>query len=63
LVEPASASSVAGVRKLIEVGLVGADETVACVVRGHGLKDPEIACQIFQKPTTAKATQLEHLLN
>jgi threonine synthase len=62
-VEPASASSIAGVKKLIEVGLVGADERVTCVVTGHGLKDPEIVSQMFEKPRTVKAGQLEFLLS
>jgi len=62
-VEPASASSIAGMKKLIEVGLVGADERVTCVVTGHGLKDPEIVSQMFEKPRTVKAGQLEFLLS
>ena len=64
-VEPASASSIAGVRKLIETGIIGADEKVTCVVTGHGLKDPEIVYRFFEKPTVAKADQqsLELLLN
>jgi threonine synthase len=40
--EPASASSVAGVRRLAREGRIGADETVVCVLTGHGLKDPDI---------------------
>ena len=62
-VEPASASSIAGVKKLIDVGLVGTDERVTCVVTGHGLKDPEIVSQMFEKPRTVKAGQLEFLLS
>ncbi|RMF48710.1 MAG: pyridoxal-phosphate dependent enzyme, partial [Chloroflexota bacterium] len=40
--EPASAASVAGVRKLIAKGVIGADEDVVAVLTGHVLKDPEI---------------------
>jgi threonine synthase len=40
--EPASASSVAGVRRLARDGRIGPDETVVCVLTGHGLKDPDI---------------------
>ena len=40
--EPASASSVAGVRRLARSGRIGADEAVVCVLTGHGLKDPDI---------------------
>ncbi len=40
-VEPASAASVAGLRKLRESGEVDADERVVCICTGNGLKDPE----------------------
>lgn len=40
--EPASGASVAGVRLLREEGVIGADETVACVLTGHQLKDPDV---------------------
>jgi threonine synthase len=40
--EPASASSVAGVRRLARDGRIGPGETVVCVLTGHGLKDPDI---------------------
>ncbi|MFG0305236.1 MAG: threonine synthase [Phycisphaerales bacterium JB040] len=40
--EPASGASVAGVRLLREEGLIGADQTVACVLTGHQLKDPDV---------------------
>jgi len=42
-VEPASASSVAGLRKAVEHGLVEPGERVVCTVTGHGLKDPQRA--------------------
>jgi len=38
--EPASAASVAGARLLRREGLIGKNETVACVLTGHQLKDP-----------------------
>ncbi len=40
-VEPASAASVAGVKRLVETGVIARDETIVCVVTGHLLKDPE----------------------
>ncbi|MEO8452383.1 MAG: threonine synthase [Gemmatimonadota bacterium] len=40
--EPASAASVAGVRKLVAAGTIGRGETVVAVLTGHVLKDPEI---------------------
>jgi len=41
-VEPASASSVAGLKKLFESGKIDKDEVIVCVATGHGLKDPDI---------------------
>ncbi|WP_020469351.1 threonine synthase [Zavarzinella formosa] len=38
--EPASAASVAGLKKLRAEGIIGADERVACILTGHQLKDP-----------------------
>jgi threonine synthase len=38
--EPASAASVAGARKLRQEGVLGAEETVVCILTGHALKDP-----------------------
>ena len=39
--EPASAATVAGLRKLVQEGVIAKDETVACVLTGHVLKDPD----------------------
>ena len=39
--EPASAASVAGLRKLREGGVIGANERVVCVLTGNLMKDPE----------------------
>lgn len=39
--EPASAASVAGLKKLVAEGVVGRDERVVCVLTGHVLKDPD----------------------
>ncbi|MBR4225855.1 MAG: threonine synthase [Candidatus Methanomethylophilaceae archaeon] len=40
-VEPASAASVAGLRKLRDSGIVDRDERVVCICTGNGLKDPD----------------------
>ncbi|ESP89594.1 threonine synthase [Candidatus Halobonum tyrrellensis] len=42
-VEPASAASLAGLRRLRDDGVVGADEDVVCLTTGHLLKDPDAA--------------------
>ncbi len=51
-VEPASASSIAGLKKLAESGAVNREEEVVCVTTGHGLKDPEAAVHLCEKPIT-----------
>ncbi len=40
--EPASAASVAGVKKLIAAGTIHPDDDVVTILTGHVLKDPEI---------------------
>ncbi|MFW5638011.1 MAG: threonine synthase [Methanoculleus sp.] len=49
-VEPASAASVAGIRKLAEEGLIDRDERIVCVVTGHLLKDPETVVRQCEPP-------------
>jgi threonine synthase len=55
-VEPASASSVAGLKKLIQMGLIKEDETVVCVTTGHLLKDPEEVLSICERSIEVDAT-------
>ena len=38
--EPASASTLAGVKKLVGEGTISPDESVVCILTGHILKDP-----------------------
>ncbi|MDN5339006.1 MAG: threonine synthase [Euryarchaeota archaeon] len=54
-VEPASAASVAGIRKLAELGLIDKDERIVCVVTGHLLKDPETVVRQCEPPTEIDA--------
>jgi threonine synthase len=49
-VEPASAASIAGLRKLRESSEIGADERVVCLTTGHLLKDPDAAYEAGRKP-------------
>ncbi len=63
-VEPASAASVAGLRKLREEGVVAADERVVCLTTGHLLKDPDAAAEAGNDPEPVPASTdgvLEHL--
>lgn len=45
-VEPASAASIAGLRKNRESGRIDRSDLVVCVTTGHGLKDPSIVDRI-----------------
>ena len=61
-VEPASAASVAGVKKLVEMGMIDRDEQVVCVVTGHLLKDPDTVIRQCEPPTEIDA-DLQSLLS
>lgn len=54
--EPASATSVAGVKKLVNEGVIGDTETVVCVTTGHLLKDPDAALKAAGDTTKTDAT-------
>jgi threonine synthase len=54
-VEPASASSIAGLIKLVENGVIDRDECIVCVTTGHGLKDPDTAVKMSEKPVEVDA--------
>jgi len=49
-VEPASAASVAGVRKAVLSGSIPKDSEIVCVCTGHLLKDPEEVISVCGKP-------------
>ncbi len=55
--EPAGAASVAGAIKLAQMGFFKGDETIVCVVTGHGLKDPDSAK--FHPSTRLRAMNVE----
>jgi len=62
--EPASAASLAGVIKLNQKGFFNKDDVVVLTITGHGLKDPDIAIRISQKPASLppkKEKVLEYL--
>ncbi|WP_440766777.1 threonine synthase [Natronorubrum sp. DTA7] len=65
-VEPASAASIAGLRKLRRDGVVDDDERVACLTTGHLLKDPDAAAAAGADPEPVPNDLegvLEHLRN
>lgn len=49
-VEPASAASVAGLRKAVLNGMISSDLEVVCVCTGHLLKDPEEVLKVCGRP-------------
>ena len=61
-VEPASAASIAGIKKMAEAGLLDKDEKIVCVVTGHLLKDPETVIKQCAAPIEIDPT-IEALLS
>jgi len=62
--EPASAASLAGVIKLNQKGFFKEDDVVVLTITGHGLKDPDTAIRVSQKPASLpprKEKVLEYL--
>ncbi|MFW6117832.1 MAG: threonine synthase [Thermoproteota archaeon] len=55
-VEPASAASIAGVKKLVDNGKISQEENIVCITTGHGLKDPETATKVCKEITEIEAT-------
>ncbi len=61
-VEPASAASIAGLKKLAESGEFDAADRVVCVTTGHGLKDPSVVDYMSQsRPYTFDPGDLSRL--
>lgn len=59
-VEPASAASLAGVKKAVEEGLVDRSSRVVCIATGHALKDPNP--EIAAKYLGAELSSLDEVL-
>ena len=62
--EPASAASIAGLRKARADGRIPAGSRVACVLTGHGLKDPDTAVRTAAEPvfTADPMAEIERVL-
>lgn len=57
--EPASAASVAGLKKYLQLKKLEKRVVklrIVCILTGHGLKDPERAIRVIEKPTTIDPT-------
>jgi threonine synthase len=55
--EPASAATIAGLQQLLKSGTIGRNERVACVLTGHGLKDPDATVHYHTGIKTKDAKQ------
>lgn len=63
-VEPASASSIAGLIKLLDSGVIDRNEEVVCITTGNGLKDPNIAVERCKDEIIqVKGGEIEDLIN
>ena len=67
--EPASAATIAGLRHLRAAGVIAAEETVACVLTGHPLKDPNLTVNYhkeeqgqFSNPPIEAPNDLEEII-
>ncbi len=53
-VEPASAASVAGLRRLLDEGVADRDEEVVCICTGNALKDPDTMMSQCVRPYSSR---------
>ena len=53
--EPASATPIASLRKLLDQGVINKSDSVVCVATGHGLKDADVITRVFGKPIEVEA--------
>lgn len=67
--EPASAATIAGLKHLLADGVVDKDETIACVLTGHQLKDPNVTVNYhkdkqgqFSNPPVEAANDLDEII-
>ena len=61
LAEPASAASVAGLYKSYKLGKIQEGATIACVLTGNGLKDPDSAIKYSNTPVQKVSSNLEKI--
>lgn len=52
--EPASAASVAGARKLMDMGIIASDDQVVCILTGNLLKDPSTTVKYHLEDINAR---------
>ena len=59
--ETASAAAVAGLAKWARTRGFSKDDTVVCILTGHGLKDPDMAVRRSTRPTSVGTSLAEVL--
>lgn len=55
--EPASASTIAALKKLLEGGTIGENEPVCCIITGSGFKDMTSARKLVSNPLTIEPSE------
>jgi len=55
--EPASASTVAALKKLLEPSIIGRNESVCCIITGSGFKDMASARKLVSAPLTIEPSE------
>ena len=58
--EPASGATVAGLKRLVEEGVISRDDRVACVLTGHVLKDPNVSVDYHSLDVDAFRAKYAH---
>jgi len=58
-IEPASATTIAALPRLLESSLLDESEETVCIATGHGLKDPEAPISIMRNPLKIEAEESE----
>jgi threonine synthase len=58
-VEPSAAACVAGLSKMTKNGMIDKGEQVVCIITGSGMKHPESALKISNKPIHIRASAIE----
>ena len=53
--EPASATPIASLKKLLDQGVINKSDSIVCVATGHGLKDADVITRVFGKPIEVEA--------
>ncbi|MEM1545153.1 MAG: threonine synthase [Candidatus Methanomethylicia archaeon] len=61
-VEPASAASIAGLRKLLEEKIIDRNDLTVCIATGHGLKDPNVVAKYTESITSVKSKEVSKVI-